>query len=360
MTTEDTPTDEVETEYVWTEKIEAFLRIIRANCIYLSNYHNYKYKYYKSRYKYYRIPIIVLSAINAFVAIGFQTYLRQTDISTINSLLSLLCGIITSVEMFLGIQKKMELELVSHKDYHILSLEIFKMISLEPHKRNVDGKSFLDEKFGEFRKLIQTSNVVDFHYFSGMDEMENHVAETLSSVYDDEDNSNWEHDNKVIKDENAWSDCASILLTHGEGGQFRKMLKADRPSSKTHDKEVLHKIHSKLTKLYNPSMHEMMKQRKRTQDAITEISKQLKPHRYESCEDLTEAALAETMNKTTSPSRTPTRQQQQHHTNKMAAFSRNSSANNQREPSVNNQRDITREQIVYPSEEMVPYPEFDV
>jgi hypothetical protein len=234
MTTENDETKEIKetkeepsSEYVWTLKIEAFLRIIRANCVYLSNYHNYKYKYYKSRYKYYRIPIIVLSAINAFVAIGFQAYLKQTDISTINSLLSLLCGIITSVEMFLGIQKKMELELVSHKDYHILALEIFKMISLEPHKRNVDGKSFLDEKFGEFRKLIQTSNVVDFRYFTGLDEMHCDMIEPSEQLDS--------YENKPT--DNTIPDNTSVILTHGENHQFRKVISSEKRIASWNQKE---------------------------------------------------------------------------------------------------------------------------
>jgi hypothetical protein len=76
-----------------------------------------------------------------------------------NSAISLFCGILTSVELFLNIQKKMESELSSHKDYYILSVQIFKVISMERSQRKMDGRAFLDSKFSEYEKLIQSSNV---------------------------------------------------------------------------------------------------------------------------------------------------------------------------------------------------------
>jgi len=58
----------------------------------------------------------------------------------------------------------MESDLVSHKDYYRLSIDIFKVISLERHIRKVDGKTFLDQKFSEYEKLIKSSNVFDSEY----------------------------------------------------------------------------------------------------------------------------------------------------------------------------------------------------
>lgn len=147
--------------YVWTTKMELILKIIRKEANILSEYHNYKYTLYKGRLRYFRIPIIILSAINAFTAVGLQGFLAQDLISITNAVVSLICGIITSIELFLNVQKKMESELNSHKDYYHLNLDIFKTITLEPHKRNVDGKSFLDDKFSEFQKLLQNSNAIE-------------------------------------------------------------------------------------------------------------------------------------------------------------------------------------------------------
>jgi hypothetical protein len=142
----------------WTSKIEDILDRVRINCVNLSEYHSNKYYMYKSKLVYFRIPIIFLSGINTFASVGLQPFIGQGSISVITSIISLICGIITSVELFLNIQKKMEIELSSHKDYYRLSVEIFKVISLDRSKRTADGKAFLEEKFGEYEKLIQSSN----------------------------------------------------------------------------------------------------------------------------------------------------------------------------------------------------------
>jgi hypothetical protein len=163
------------TNYIWTTKMELILKIIRKEANVLSEYHNYKYTLYKGRLRYFRIPIIVLSAINAFTAVGLQGYLAQELISIINAVVSLICGIITSIELFLNVQKKMESELNSHKDYYHLNLDIFKVITLEPEKRNIDGKSFLDDKFSEFQKLLQNSNAIDTSLMPDLNRIEEEI-----------------------------------------------------------------------------------------------------------------------------------------------------------------------------------------
>ena len=110
----------------WTEGIFDVLDRIRVNCYELSEVHSYKYDYYKELAKAYRIPIIVLSGINTFAAVGLDGVMEPQHVSIITSLISLTCGIITAVELYLNVQKKMENELISHKDYYKLSLEIYK------------------------------------------------------------------------------------------------------------------------------------------------------------------------------------------------------------------------------------------
>ena len=142
----------------WTEGIFDVLDRIRVNCYELSEIHSYKYEYYKEVAKAYRIPIIVLSGINTFAAVGLNGALDPQHVGILTSLISLACGIITAVELYLNVQKKMENELISHKDYYKLSLEIYKTIKIEADKRGVDGKTFLDDKFNAYEKLLQNSN----------------------------------------------------------------------------------------------------------------------------------------------------------------------------------------------------------
>ena len=54
----------------------------------------------------------------------------------------------------------MENELNVSKDFYLLSIDIFKMLSLERSHRSIDGKTFLDDKFGIYEKLIEQSNII--------------------------------------------------------------------------------------------------------------------------------------------------------------------------------------------------------
>lgn len=160
-------------EYIWDTKLEKLLDKMRINCVNFSEYHIYKYRLYKRYLMCFRIPIIFLSGANVFFALGLQSYISQGEISIINGILSLVCGMLTSIELFLNIQKKMENDLISHKDFYRLSIDIFKVISLDKSVRKVDGKTFLDQKFSEYEKLIEFSNVIDSEF----------VFDTLSCDY---------------------------------------------------------------------------------------------------------------------------------------------------------------------------------
>lgn len=143
------------------QDIEVLLENIRQNCVLLSKEHRKRYLKLKITLKYFRIPIILLSGINSLLSVSLQKFLEQGLISIVTACVSLLTGLIGSVELFLAIQQNMETELVTSKDYYILGIEIFKVLSLRENNRNIDLKAFLDEKFQVYQKLIESSNVLD-------------------------------------------------------------------------------------------------------------------------------------------------------------------------------------------------------
>jgi hypothetical protein len=238
-----TPVTDADTQSVfmntWTPKIDALLHILRENCNYMSKYHNFKYQFYKERLKWFRIPIIVLSAINAFTAVGLQPYTAQRNISTINSIISLLCGILTSVELFLNIQKKMENDLMSHKDYYTMSMDIFKMVSLDLHKRNVNGRDFLDDKITDFKKLIQSSNIIDVDFYI--------------DIYDDDDDQEYDIET---------------------GATDAKTDGAVTPLSKKHKSN---RFTNGLEKICTPNNHRINKYRKDMKSHVQKYSKTIRP-----------------------------------------------------------------------------------
>jgi len=48
----------------------------------------------------------------------------------------------------------MENNFALSKDYYILSIDIFKQLNLNRDNHSTDGKTYLDEKFNEYSKLI--------------------------------------------------------------------------------------------------------------------------------------------------------------------------------------------------------------
>lgn len=147
-------------EVSWSNDLEAVLTRIMINSNTMSNYHKKNYIYYKSQLKYYRIPIIIISGFNSVFSVGLQPFIEQKIISVVNCLLALVCGIISSIELFLQIADNMERELVASKEFYLLSVDCFKMLNLDRKNRTIAGKDFLDEKYGEYTKLIQVSNLI--------------------------------------------------------------------------------------------------------------------------------------------------------------------------------------------------------
>jgi len=148
-------------EESWTEDIEMIISNIRSNCVVLSEYHKQQYIHLKSSLKYFRIPTIILAGFNSVISVGLQPYCDQKFISVITCVISLVCGIITSVELYLSIQSSLENELVSSKEYHILGLDIYKVLSLHKCNRTIKGSLFLETIFNNYEKLIENSSVTN-------------------------------------------------------------------------------------------------------------------------------------------------------------------------------------------------------
>jgi len=137
--------------------IETVLDKLRQNSSTLSNYHRKRYLILKARLKYYRVPIIVVSACNSVASVSLQPFLNQTYISLLNMFLSLIVGIIGSIEMFLQINRELESSLVNQKEFYILSCDIYKYLELERGNRVADERTFLQETYTRYIKLIETS-----------------------------------------------------------------------------------------------------------------------------------------------------------------------------------------------------------
>jgi hypothetical protein len=180
-------------ELKWSSDIEWVLDKIRFNSLIFSKEHKKRYLYLKKTLKYYRIPIIILSAVNSVVSVGAQPFFIQQTVSLTNCVLSLLCGIIGSIELFFGIQSQMEIEMNSSKEYYILSSDIFKTISLLRCNRQTDGKTFLNETYSTYVKLVESSCIIRKKLEDKLKPIDDKVVKNKSYLTNSKNNSS---DNK--------------------------------------------------------------------------------------------------------------------------------------------------------------------
>ena len=142
----------------WSDDIDRVLNNIRINCIILSKLHKQRYFELKSNLKYYRLPVIILNGANSIIAVGLQPYADQGTISLATSLIALTCGIIGSIELYLGIQKRLENDMISQRDYYLLGVDIYKTLSLNKNNRPIPAKDFLEKSYNTYTKLIESSS----------------------------------------------------------------------------------------------------------------------------------------------------------------------------------------------------------
>jgi hypothetical protein len=145
---------------VWSSEIEAVCEKLRVNCVNMGEYHRKRYYHYKGYGKYFRIPLIILASINATASVGLQPVLDQQIISGITCLIGMMMGILGAIELYLGIQTSMELEIKQSKEFYTLAIEIYKILALHRENRSESGKDYLNKQYAKYIKLVESSNLL--------------------------------------------------------------------------------------------------------------------------------------------------------------------------------------------------------
>ena len=141
----------------WYLDMESILEKIRKNSVILSHHHKKYYIYLKERLKYFRIPVIVLSSINTVLSISLDKYTQYASIVICG--INLIVTIISSIELFLNIQKQIENNLILQSGFYTLSINIYKILQLNRTNRTVKGIDFLNECFDEYNRLFHLSTL---------------------------------------------------------------------------------------------------------------------------------------------------------------------------------------------------------
>ena len=149
---------------MWANDFEFVLESIRENCLILKKRHTKNYFRYKDTLKYYKIPVILISALNSVASVGLEKYMAQRYISGGTCLLSLIVGVIGSIQLFLKIEENMESSLIASKDYYQLATDIYATLSLQREHRTKSGKEAFDEYYSKYMAITEKATLINKKY----------------------------------------------------------------------------------------------------------------------------------------------------------------------------------------------------
>ena len=142
---------------IWSKDVERLLEKIRVNACVLSHHHKAYYNYLKDKLKFFRIPTIIISAVNTVLSISLGLYTKWSNV--IICCLNLVVTILSSIEMFLGIQKSIENHFILQRDFYLLSIDIFKNLELKRENRKNKGIDYLETVTQEYNRLFEMSSL---------------------------------------------------------------------------------------------------------------------------------------------------------------------------------------------------------
>ncbi len=149
---------------MWSNDYENILESLRLNAVYMSRSHKKKYFRFKTMSNYFRVPTIILSALASVSSVGLQAYITQQHISGITCLVTMVIGILNSIELYLKLQEAIELELDKSKKWYELASGIYKVLNLDAEHREGHPNEILKRFYNEYMILFQESSLSAVNY----------------------------------------------------------------------------------------------------------------------------------------------------------------------------------------------------
>jgi len=144
----------------WYTDIIEFLELIRKKSVDLSKKHTESFFYYKSCENLFSIPTIILSVFSSFISVGVDSFVSQPNISLTTASISMLVAILGSIKLYLNLTINTAIELEISKDFHILALDISKMLFIPVELRKIKQEEFLDDIYNRYIVLLQKSSLI--------------------------------------------------------------------------------------------------------------------------------------------------------------------------------------------------------
>ena len=143
------------------EKIRAQLNHIEQNASNLSQLNRTNYLYLSKQIKYFKIPVIFFSSLNSIFAVSLNSYMSQPSVSLLNCLISFMVSLISSLELYLGLTKRLDKSLLCYRNFYMLSMKIKQYNFLE--KVN-EPEKFLQECIEEYESYFKESEVTRYGF----------------------------------------------------------------------------------------------------------------------------------------------------------------------------------------------------
>jgi hypothetical protein len=138
----------------WTPQQEEFLRRLHMESHTLAEYNRKQFQIYSRIHQRFTVPILVLSGINSLFAVTTQPFLEQNLISITNACISLFCGILGSIQMFMKVDTKIHQYVICAHEFKKLSYRISRELSVERDVRSNNGKEVVNNAFNEFNSIL--------------------------------------------------------------------------------------------------------------------------------------------------------------------------------------------------------------
>jgi len=142
----------------WNNEVMEILEKLRKNSLSMYNKHRHRYLEYNSLTKYFDLPIIVCSVFGASFSSLNSIPVDKTQL--INVSISMFVTILTSIKLYLNLSSNINEEISISKDFYILSIDIFKIVTLNQDDRHIDPLEFVNGCYSRYIKLIEASSLL--------------------------------------------------------------------------------------------------------------------------------------------------------------------------------------------------------
>ena len=166
----------------WTDSIEKNLIAMHQNAKKLAENYLETYNSFKNVTTYLNVPLLLLSALNAYVIFDADSYSRGVQLGS--SATSLGIAIILSGEFLYMFRNKIENTFLKFKNYEYLELSIQQTLSVDRLHRAADADIYFQETFRQYKTLVSDDYFI-MKYLGNLDMTDEMNMEDIPAILDD-------------------------------------------------------------------------------------------------------------------------------------------------------------------------------